>query len=472
MVSLVKCLVKRLDLGYDVSIMTQVQARVLSSDAPKFIGKSIIIKGWVRIRRDHGKLMFLDIRDRNGIIQVIVNPQISNDAAKIAGELRPEFVVEITGKVNKRPGGASNKNLASGDVELEATSVKILAKAETLPFDMGAEDLDLELPTLLDHRALSLRHPKVQAIFKVQAVIIDAFREFHKKEGFMEFQAPSIVPAVAEGGAEVFKVNYFNHETYLSQSPQLYKQIVMSAFERVFSVNKIFRAEPSVTTRHLTEVVSLDSEMAFINSWTDVLNMAEQCVRYILEKVGKECKNELELYDATLPTMINRTPVLSLREVQDKIFKHSGRDVRGAKDLNPEDEREICVIIKKETDSDFVFVYGYPTKNKPFYVYPNPKEPEYNEGMDLLCRGIEWLSGGRRINDFDQLMKHVKEWKMEPKKIAMFLEAFRFGVPPEGGFALGAERMTMQILMLSNIRQASMFPRDMERVDERFSASK
>jgi aspartyl/asparaginyl-tRNA synthetase len=204
----------------------------------------------------------------------------------------------------------------------------------------------------------------------------------------------------------------------------------------------------------------------------DVKDMAERVVHFILERVEKDCKKELELYKVTLPKMIDTTPFLSLREAQEKIFKHSGRDVRKEKDLNPEDEREICAIIKEETGSDFVFVYGYPTKNKPFYVYPNPKDPQYNEGMDLLCKGIEWLSGGRRVNDYKQLMEHVKEWKMDPKKIEMFLEAFRYGVPPEGGFAFGAERMTMQILDLPNVRQASMFPRDMERVDEKLSASK
>ena len=456
---------------YYVEVMSK-SSRVLSSKAHEFAGESATIKGWVRIRRDHGKLIFLDVRDRDGIIQVVVNPRVSEEAYKVAQELRPEFVVEITGNVNKRPENAINKEIASGTIEIEATEIKILARAETLPFDMGGDDLNLELPTLLDHRALTLRHPKIQAIFKVQTVIIDGFREFLKKEGFFEFQAPSIVPAVAEGGAEVFQVDYFGHKAYLTQSPQLYKQIVMSAFERVFAVNKIFRAEPSVTTRHLAEVVSLDAEMAFIDSWTDVKDMAEQVVRFILERVDKECARELKIYNATLPKMIDKTPTLSLRETQEKIFKHSGRDTRGAKDLNPEDEREICAIIKEETSSDFVFVYGYPTKNKPFYVYPNPEEPEYNEGMDLLCRGIEWLSGGRRINDYDQLIKHVKEWKMDPKKVEMFLEAFRYGVPPEGGFAFGAERMTMQILELQNVREASLFPRDMERVDERFSDSK
>lgn len=449
-----------------------MEQRVLASEAKEHIGKNIHIAGWVRIRRDHGKLIFLDIRDRSGIIQVVVNPRVSEDAYKSAQELKPEYVVEIEGKVNERPTGSANKDIESGNVELEATSIKIIAKAETLPFDMGSEDLNLELPTLLDHRALTLRHPKIQAIFKVQAVIIDSFREYLKDNDFMEFQAPSIAPAVAEGGSEVFEVSYFDHKAYLSQSPQLYKQIVMSSFERVFSVNKIFRAEPSVTTRHLAEVVSLDAEMGFINSWEDVRDMAQNVVKYILKEVEKKCQREVKLFKATLPVMIDKTPTLSLREAQEKIFKHSGRDVRGSKDLNPEDEREICEVIKKETGSDFVFIYGYPTKSKPFYVYPNPDEPEYNEGMDLLCRGLEWLSGGRRINDYKQLMEHVRQWKMDPKKISMFLEAFRYGVPPEGGFAFGAERMTMQILELSNVREASMFPRDMERVDEKFSSAK
>jgi nondiscriminating aspartyl-tRNA synthetase len=445
------------------------EKRTLILDASSKAGKEIKICGWVRLRRDHGKLIFLDIRDRSGIIQVVVNPKVSEEAYKIGQQLRPEFAVEILGKVNKRPENAINKEIVSGTVEVEATEIKILAKAEVLPFDMGGEELNLELPTLLDHRALSLRHPKVQAIFKIQSVIVDAFREFLKNEGFTEFQAPSIVPAVAEGGAEVFQVDYFDKKAYLTQSPQLYKQIVMSGFERVFSVNKIFRAEPSVTTRHLTEVVSLDAEMAFIDSWEDVKDMAEAVVRYILGRVEKECKRELRLHNATIPVMIDKTPFLSLREAQEKIFQKTGRDARNEKDLNPEDERDICTIIKEETGSDFVFIYGYLTKKKPFYVYPNPKDPEYNEGMDLLCRGIEWLSGGRRVNDFEQLMEHVRQWKMDPAKISMFLEAFRYGVPPEGGFAFGAERMTMQVLNLSNIREASMFPRDMERVDERFS---
>jgi nondiscriminating aspartyl-tRNA synthetase len=450
--------------------MAKSEERVLAKETPQHIGKEVLVQGWVHSRRDHGKLTFIDLRDRSGLVQVVFHPQVSEEAHVIAAGLRGEFVVSIKGNVKARPERLVNPKLESGTVEIEAMHVEILAEAAPLPFDMGGEELNLELPTLLDHRALSLRHPKVQAIFKVQAVIIDSFREFMKSEEFFEFQAPSIAPAVAEGGAEVFEIKYFEHKAYLSQSPQLYKQIVMSAFERVFSVNKVFRAEPSVTTRHLTEVISLDAEMAFIASWEDVRDMAEATVRYIFGQLEKQCKKELEMFKVTLPVMVDETPTLSLREAQEKIFKHSGRDIRGEKDLVPEDEREICSIIKEETGSDLVFIYGYPTKKKPFYVYPNPQDPEYNEGMDLLCRGVEWLSGGRRINEYEQLLKHVKEWEMDPEKIGMFLEAFKYGVPPEGGFAFGAERITMQVLGLQNVREAAMFPRDMERIDERFSA--
>ncbi|MDQ5957945.1 MAG: Aspartate--tRNA ligase [Patescibacteria group bacterium] len=431
--------------------------RTLIANLGQKIGEEVLIKGWVDVRRDQGKMVFLDFRDRSGKVQGVVLP--NSPAMDRAKELRTEFVVAITGNVNKRPEKNIKEGVLNGDIELEIIGIDILAEAETLPFDMSADGFNLDLVTELEHRALSLRHPKLQAIFKVQAVIIDSFREFMKSQDFFEFQAPSIVPATAEGGAEVFKIEYFDKKAYLSQSPQLYKQVVMTAFERVFSVNKIFRAEPSATTRHLTEVVSLDAEMAFIDSWRDVRDMSEACVRHILEQVKTKCAKELAFLEAELPVMIEETPTLSLTEALKKLGAPAD------KDLNPEQERKLCEMIKTETGSDFVYVYGYPTKQKPFYVYPNPENPEFNEGMDLLCRGVEWLSGGRRVNDFKQLMTHVKEWGMDPDKISMFLEAFRYGAPPEGGFAFGAERMTMQILGLKNVREACMFPRDLNRID-------
>lgn len=441
--------------------------RIYIKDLNKKIGEEVVIAGWVDVRRDQGKMVFTDMRDMTGKVQCVVLP--NSEAIEIAKEMRPEWVLKVTGKVNKRPEKNIKEGVVNGDIELEVLNIEVLSKAETLPFDMSLSGYNLELTAELDNRALVLRQPKVQAVFKVQETIIDSFREFMKLNNFFEFQAPSIAPATAEGGAEVFEVDYFDKKAYLSQSPQLYKQIVMSAFERCFSVNKVFRAEPSSTTRHLTEIVSLDAEMGFIDSWQDVRDMAENTVRHILEQVKVKNKEHLELLGVDLPVMIEKTPTLTLSEVQQKIFEKFGRDVRGEKDTNPQDEREICEIIKEETGSDFVFIYGYPTKKKPFYVYPNAENPEFNEGMDLICRGVEWLSGGRRINKYDQLMEHVKEWNMDPNKIKMFLEAFKYGVPPEGGFAFGAERITMQILGLKNIREASMFPRDMNRIDERLN---
>ncbi len=442
--------------------------RIFIKDLSSRVGEEVIIAGWVNVRRDQGKMVFFDMRDMTGIVQCITLPN-HEEAIAQAKDVRLEWVLKITGLVNKRPEKNIKTGVLNGDIELEILNIEVLSEAAALPFDMSLDGYNLELTTELDNRALVFRQQKVQAVFKVQETVIDSFREFMKQNMFFEFQAPSIVPATAEGGAEVFQLNYFDKKAFLSQSPQLYKQIVMSAFERCFSVNKVFRAEPSSTTRHLTEVVSLDAEMGFIDSWTDVRDMAEETVRHILKQVETKNSEHLKTLGVILPTMIDKTPTLSLREVQQKIFEKFGRDVRGDKDMNPQDEREICEIIKEETGSDFVFIYGYPTRQKPFYVYPNPAEPEYNEGMDLICRGVEWLSGGRRINDHKQLMEHVKIWNMNPDKVKMFLEAFKYGVPPEGGFAFGAERITMQLLNLKNIREACMFPRDMNRIDDRLN---
>lgn len=443
--------------------------RIYIKDLKDHVGKEVIIAGWVDVRRDQGKMVFFDMRDVTGRVQCVALPSRTEVIEK-AKEMRPEWVLKISGIANKRPEKNVKQSVLNGDVELEVTNIEVLSQAKELPFDMSLDGYNLELTTELDNRALVLRQPKVQAIFKIQETVIDSFREFMKKNMFFEFQAPSITGATAEGGAEVFQIDYFGKKAYLSQSPQLYKQIVMSAFERCFSVNKVFRSEPSSTTRHLTEIVCLDAEMGFIESWTDVRDMAEETFRYILKQVKIKNAEHLKLLNVTLPIMLDKTPTFSLREVQQKIFEKSGRDVRGEKDTNPQDEREISEIIKEETGSDFLFIYGYPTRKKPFYVYPNPAEPEYNEGMDLICRGVEWLSGGRRINDYKQLMEHVKVWDMDPNKIKMFLEAFKYGVPPEGGFSFGAERITMQLLGLKNIREASMFPRDMNRIDEKLNS--
>lgn len=441
--------------------------RIFIKELSSHKGEEVLVKGWVNVRRDQGKMIFLDFRDMTGVVQGVILP--GSEAMDTGKTLRQEYVVAVTGKVNPRPERNVKQGVLNGDIELEILKIEILAESAPMPFDMSLDGFNLDLPTELDNRALTLRHPRNQAIFKIKETIIDSFREYMKTNMFFEFQAPSITPATAEGGSEVFQVNYFDKKAYLSQSPQLYKQIVMTAFERVFSVNKVFRAEPSATTRHLTEIISLDAEMGFIDSWTDVKDMAEGTIRYILEQIKERNPKELEILKAALPEMIEKTPTLSLTEAHQKIFEVYGRDNRGDKDLSSEDEVQISEIIKNETGSDFVFVYGYPTRKKPFYVFPNPENPEFNEGVDLICRGRELLSGGRRINNYEQLMEHVKLWEMDPAKIKMFLEAFKYGAPPEGGFAFGAERITMQFLGLGNVREACMFPRDMERIDERLN---
>lgn len=439
--------------------------RTLNVQTVNKIGDQVLLKGWVNARRDHGKIVFLDIRDRTGLVQVVVNPELAEG-------LHSEDVIYVTGLVKPRPEKLINPKLDTGTVEIEAQSVELVSKAAELPFDMGQPELNLELPTLLDYRGLTLRHPKVQAIFKVQEVVIDSFRQALKAKDFLEFQAPSIISSVPEGGAEVFKVKYFKHEAYLSQSPQLYKSLLVGAFERVFSVNQIFRAEPSVTTRHLTVATSLDAEFGFIDSWKDVLDMQEYTVKFMLSQVQEKCAKELAMFNAVVPAVPEKIPLLKLREAQEIIFQRTGRDCREEKDLAPEDEREICRYSLEKFGSDLIFVSHFVTKKKPFYVYPDPDDPEYAFSVDLLGRGVEWSSGGQRLHDYQQIRKNLKEWGLKEADVELYLQSFKYAVPPLGGFALGAERMTMHILGLQNLREASMFPRDMERIDTRLSTKK
>jgi len=314
-----------------------------------------------------------------------------------------------------------------------------------------------------------MRHPKIAAIFKVQEVIIETFRKMLKEMGFIEFQAPILVPAQAEGGAQIFPVQYFNHQVYLGQSPQLYKQMVLGAFEKVFTVTHAFRAEPSVTTRHLTEYISLDAEMAFISSWQEIITVAQDLVKKITAEVEKKCSAQLQMYQAKVPKAPAKFPQLKLREAQEIIYKRTKKDSRTEPDLSPADEEEICKWALEEKGSDFVFITHYPTSKRPFYTFPDPEDPEYTLSFDLLGRGLEWITGGQRINDYKQLVENVKKWGNKPKDFELYLQAFRYGMPPEGGFAMGAERITKQILGLENVREASLFPRDMERVDIRLS---
>lgn len=436
--------------------------RTLILDCNKKVGEEVKVCGYIQVRRDHGKIAFLDVVDRSGVLQIVVNGEQGKD-------LGSQDVVCIKGKVTKRPENLVNKNLETGEIELQASGVEILSKASELPFDMGSKNLDLQLPTLLDYRSLTLRHPKIKKIFKVQEVVIDGFREALKKRDFTEFQAPVIIPQTAEGGADVFEVKYFDYKAYLSQSPQFYKQIMVGVFERVFTVNKTLRAEPSVTTRHLTEVTTLDAEFGFIDSWEDVMEMAEYVIKYIFARVEKECAAILQDYNTTTPKVSEKIPRIKLREAQEIIFKRTGRDNRREPDLEPEDEREICRWSLEEHGSELIFITHYPVKKRPFYTFEDPEDPGYTLSFDLLGRGTEWLTGGQRITELKKLEENAKQWGVDLKKSALYMQAFQYGMPEEGGFSFGSERIVMHILGLDNIREASLFPRDMERVDVRLS---
>lgn len=443
--------------------------RTLALEAAKKIGQEVTIEGWIRLRRDHGKLIFLDIRDRSGIIQGVVLPNVSEESYKKAQKVNVEDAVLIKGKINERPGNTINSNLATGRVEVEIQDLEILARAETLPFDMGSDHLNLELPTLLDYRTLTLKHPKIADIFKVQAALAEEFRNAAKKLDCIEIFTPTIAAGATEGGAEVFKIDYYGKDAFLTQSPQLYKQMMVGVFERVFTIAKAYRAEPSVTTRHLSEATQMDIEIGFIDNFEELLDALEFVGIQMVKNVSETCENILKEYGVKTPLIPVKVPRLTLREAQKIVSERTGRDLSKELDLNPEDEKEICDWAKDEKGSDFVTITHFPTKKRAFYTMPDPKDPEYSLSYDLLFRGLEILSGSQRINDYDELVSRMEEKKVNPDNFKMYLMAFRFGMPPEGGFSFGLERLTMKLLELSNVREASLFPRDMERVDERFS---
>lgn len=425
------------------------------ADVPQLIGKEVELRGWVNTIRNHKKIVFLDLRDVSGMVQVVGDASFAS--------LSPETVVSIQGVVKARPEKLINPKLKTGTVEIEAKSFSILGNAKELPFDMGKEELDVTLPVLLDYRSLTLRHPKVREIFKVQETIVQTFRATMSGKGFTEVQAPTIVATATEGGAEVFPVSYFGQKAYMAQSPQFYKQILVSIFEKVYTVAHAYRAEPSVTTRHLTEYVGLDVEMGFIDSWTELMDTAEHLLKEIFQAVHK--KHEIEV-----PKIESTIPRVKLTEAQEIIFKRTGRDIRKEPDLDPEGEREMSKWALETHGSELVFVTHYPTKKRPMYTHPDPENPEETLSFDLIGKGQEWITGGQRIHDYDTLVSNIKKWNQDPNNFEMpYLQAFKYGMPPEGGFCLGLERITMNILGLANIREASLFPRDMERVDVRIN---
>ncbi|MEX0652340.1 MAG: aspartate--tRNA(Asn) ligase [Candidatus Paceibacterota bacterium] len=426
------------------------------------INTDVTISGWVDVARDQGKMAFFDFRDGTGFVQGVVfgKPEV----LEVAKTLRPEWVVTVTGKVNARPEKMINEGVLNGDIELEITGIEVLSKAHELPFDL---DADLNLDTLLDYRPLTIRTKRARDIFKVAATIVQGYRSALIKRGFTEFQAPALVGGDAEGGAEVFKVEYFNDRTaFLATSPQLYKEIMTGAYERAFTIAKIFRAEKSATTRHLSEVTQMDFEMSFIRNHLDVMSMLEEVVREVSTGVSEKHLDVFKRFAVEAPLLSKEPfPILTLIEAQEILEKEFGGKAKGELDLTPEHERQICEWAKKEKGSDFVFITEFPTAKRAFYTYPDPENPERSYSFDLLFRGLEINSGSQRFHNYDEMVETIKARGMDPEKFSFYLQMHKYGIPPHGGCSTGLERFTARMLELSNVKEAVPFPRDMNRID-------
>ncbi len=434
--------------------------RTYIKDLKEKTGQTALIKGWVSVRRDQGKMVFFDFRDMTGSVQGVVLPA-EELAMAVAKEVRPEYVVSASGVVRARPEKNVNPDVMNGDIELEVQALEILSVAET-PFELEA---DVNIDTYLDHQPYTLRSRRSKDIFKVQESIIRAFRASLTVQGFTEFQAPALVGGDAEGGAAAFEVDYYyDKKAFLATSPQFYKQIMAGAFERVFTTPKVFRGEKHATTRHLSEYTTLDYEMGFIEDHRDVMTVLENTVRAILLAVGEEQPGVFERFGTEAPLMPEKIPVLKLREAQ-KILG-AGEDP----DLEPEHERAICEWAKKEHRSDFIFITHYPVKKRPFYTYEDEEDPGFTKSFDLLFRGLEITTGGQRIHDKAELVKRIEGRGLDPALFSFYLEAFAVGMPPHGGSATGLERLTARMLNLTNVKEATLFPRDLNRIDTLLSS--
>jgi nondiscriminating aspartyl-tRNA synthetase len=428
--------------------------RILVSEIPKNIGKEVTVAGWIHKIRKLGGISFLVIRDRSGLAQVVVE----KESHELLSDISTETVIKLTGTVKK-------EERAPLGAEILARKVEVLSPVkEELPVELNKKELRANLDTLLDQRPITLRNPEQRAIFKVGAQVVRSFRDHLTKDGFIEIFSSKIVESGLEtGGAEMFEVKWFKDKAYLSQSPQMYKQIMVGVYERVFETAYAYRAEKHSTARHLNEYLSLDFEMGFIESFEEIMETEETLLKNMFEDLGNNCKLELDLLGATLPK-ITKIPRLKLKEAQEILNKEYKEDCVGAPDLDPKQEKLICEYAEKNLDSEFVFITHYPTKKRPFYAYDDPQDKSLTLSFDLMFRGVEVTTGGQRLHLYDDYLKKMKERGMNPDDFDDYLKVFRYGMPPHGGLAIGAERLIARILGLDNIREASLFPRDINRL--------
>lgn len=424
--------------------------RVLCSELAAHIGQEVSLAGWLQQVRQVGRhLAFWIVRDRSGWAQVVVSGQLALNAPPL------ESVVAI--------GGQAVAGKSQQGCELQANAVQVLATAAPLPFELHQEEIKAGDEQVFNHRVLSLRHSRNQAIFRVKATALQAFRAYLRRAGFLEVQTPKIVATGTEGGAELFPVQYFDRPAYLAQSPQFYKQMLVAAgFERVFEVGPVFRAESHDTSRHTNEFTSLDLEMGFIDDIEALMDLETQLLQHIFTAVKEECARELELLGATLPE-IGAIPRLQLAEAQNILEREYGHPSPPG-NLDPAGEKLLCQYAQQEWGTPLVFITDYPTAVRPFYARRHSQAPELTHSFDLLFRGLEITTGGLRIHRPEELVRALEERGLEAEAYQFYLQAFTHGAPPHGGFAIGLERLTARMLELPNVRQATLFPRDRQRL--------
>lgn len=432
--------------------------RILSDAVATHAGKSITISGWIHKKRLLGGLNFINVRDRKGLTQVIVSDK--DEVEKLRG-LQIGTVVSVNGKVvadERAPGGAE---LHDAKIEVIVPVVDAPPVEIDKPLDHKPENLD----TLFEYRPVGLRNLQETAILKIQATVKDAVRKSLQANDFIEFNSPKLLSGSTEGGAEVFKLDYFGKEATLAQSAQFYKQIMVGVFERAFEINPTYRAELSATTRHMTEFMHIDAEAGFV-TFDELMEIMSQVVNDAVDAAWAAYEPELKRWNATKPTLPKVFPQLTMAEIHEKFTKATGTNTVGEKDLRPEEEKWICEWAKKNLDTDALFVTEWPASEAKFYHKLDDKNPEFALRCDLLFRGVEISTGSMRENDYSVLVEQLQAIgaDIEHPGFKYYLMAFKYGLPPHGGFGMGLERLTQKIIGLNNVKEASAFPRDINRL--------
>jgi nondiscriminating aspartyl-tRNA synthetase len=425
------------------------------------IGKEVAFTGFVQNVRILAWGGFLILRLPNYLLQAVV----SKDSTVITLESIPiEAVVRIKGKLKSAQ--IKDKALNPTDVELEAEELTIISVPSEipLPLDTAKKELHASLNTILDRRPLSLRHPRERAVFRIQAEIFNGFGSFLTSIGFTRICTPKLVFTGAEGGANVFGLEYFGKTAYLAQSPQFYKQMMVGVFGRVFEEAPVFRAEKHNTSRHVNEYISLDLEMQLDRSFLEIINVEANALRSVLSHLSTACGTELALLDITLP-VLDRIVLVEFDEVHQIVQSEYGQDYRDEKDLSPDEEKLICEYGKREWGAEFVFVTHYPSEKRPFYAMDDPERPGLTLSFDLLFRGMEITTGGQRLHRYDDYVAKLRSRGMDPAAFDSYLQCFRYGMPPHGGLGFGLERFTAKLCGIDNIKACCLFPRDMDRLE-------